>query len=255
MNTLVHHEPVMGTVVSFDVRSPDPQAAPAAVADAVDWLHWVDRTFSTYRADSQISRLGRGELAEAACSPEVGGILALCERLRDATGGFFDARAGGRLDPSGVVKGWSVDRASAILLAAGCADHVIAAGGDIRLRGRPAPGKDWHVGVTHPAQLDAYCAALHLAEGAVATSGTYRRGPHVIDPHRRRPATELAAVTVVGPNLTQADAFATAALAMGWQAPAWLDQLADHQALVIGADGRSWQTAGFARYRLDVAAV
>jgi thiamine biosynthesis lipoprotein len=251
--TFVHAEVVMGTGVTFDVRRTTPGVAGPAVARAVAWLHWVDATFSTYRPDSEISRIDRGELPEARWHPDVRHILALCDRLRVETGGYFDAWATGSLDPSGVVKGWSIERASELLSAAGCSDHVINGGGDVRVHGRPEAGSDWLVGVTHPMRLDAYCAALHLHEGAVATSGTYERGFHVFDPHRGRVATDLAAVTVIGPELTMTDAYATAALAMGKDAPEWLETLPDHEGLVIDTSGRGRETSGFDRYRLAVA--
>ena len=254
MNPIVHAEDVMGTVVAFDVRGQSAPVARAAIEAAAVWLHWVDATFSTYRPDSEISRLDRGDLTEDDCHPQVRHILALCEQLGAATNGYFDARAAGRLDPSGVVKGWSIERASQMLTAAGCPDHLIDGGGDVRLHGQAGPDTDWQVGVVHPFRLDAYCAALHLQEGAVATSGTYQRGFHVIDPHRGRPATDLAAVSVIGAELTMTDAYATTALAMGAAALAWLEGLADHEAMVIDTDGRGRETTGFCRYRLEVAA-
>jgi thiamine biosynthesis lipoprotein len=247
-----HAEPVMGTGVAIEVRHRPADLARPALHRAFAWLHWVDAVFSPFRADSQISRLDRGAIDLGDCHPEVADVLAQCERLRVATGGFFDARACGRLDPSGLVKGWSLERASDLLVAGDCPDHVINGGGDVRVRGRAGPGTDWQVGVTHPMRLDAYCAALHLDGGAVATSGTYERGFHVIDPHRGRPVTALAAVTVIGPELAMTDAYATAALAMGVDAPAWLASLPEHEALVIDSAGHGWETAGFGRYRLEV---
>lgn len=248
----VHAEAVMGTVFSFDVRGVPEAAARSAIEEAVEWLQWVDATFSTYREDSEISRLGRGELSEEDCHPKVREVLSLCERFRAATRGYFDAHANGRLDPSGVVKGWSVDQASQILVAAGCADHLIDGGGDIRLHGRPGTGEEWLVGVVHPLRLDAYCAALRIGEGAIATSGTYERGFHVVDPHTGQPVVDLSAVTVVGPDLTMADAYATAAFAMGASAPEWLGMLDDYEALVIDNDGRGVETRGFGRYKMRV---
>jgi thiamine biosynthesis lipoprotein len=253
MTPFVHAEPVMGTVVTFDVRRQPPAVAVPAIECAVAWLHWVDAAFSTYRSDSEINRLDRGDLTLATCHPEVRHILRLCDELHDRTYGYFDARAGGHLDPSGVVKGWSIERASTILASTGCPDHVIDGGGDVRCRGRTGTGHDWHVGVVHPLRLDAYCAALHLDQGAVATSGTYERGFHVINPHRRQPAKDLASATVVGPDLTLADAYATAALAMGKDAPEWLRHLESYEALVVYEDGGSWESPGFSRYRMDLA--
>jgi thiamine biosynthesis lipoprotein len=254
MSAVVHRAAIMGTVFTFEVRHAAREVVWPSIERAVTWLHWVDATFSTYRDDSEISRLDRRAITEAECHPEVRHILALCEGLRAGTDGFFDAKATGRLDPSGVVKGWSIEVVSEMLTADGWPDHLIEGGGDVRVHGRAGGSGEWHVGVTHPMRLDAYCAALHLAGGAVATSGTYERGLHVIDPHRGSAAFQLASVTVIGPELTMTDAYATAALAMGAAAPAWLEGLVDHEALVIALDGRGWETSGFGRYRLEVAA-
>jgi thiamine biosynthesis lipoprotein len=244
----VHHEAVMGTVVTFDVRTPAPPGGvEAAVQAAVGWLHWVDLTFSTYQVGSEVNRFDRGELAVTECSAELRHILNLCNEFRTATGGFFDAWATARFDPSGVVKGWSIEQASSILVAAGFPDHAIDGGGDVRLRGSSGTGRSWQVGVRHPQQREAYSAVLSLAGGAVATSGTYERGSHVFNPFTGRPATELVSVTVVGPELTTTDAYATAALAMGADAPGWLAHLHGYEAQVVGGQGRGWSTPGFKR--------
>jgi thiamine biosynthesis lipoprotein len=242
----------MGTVVSIEVRTERPtKELQPAIDQVMAWLHWVDTTFSTFKPNSEISRIDRGELAPADCHLLVREALAVCDRLHSETGGYFDAWAGGRLDPSGVVKGWSVERASAMLADAGWPDHALDAGGDVRLRGDTGIGRPWQVALRHPFQLDAFCAVVGLAGGAVATSGTYERGFHVIDPHRGQPVTEVAAITVVGPELTLTDAYATAAVAMGRDASAWLASLVDHEAFVIYADGTGWATPGFDRYRVD----
>ncbi|MGD0810889.1 MAG: FAD:protein FMN transferase [Acidimicrobiales bacterium] len=242
----VHHEEVMGTVVTFDVRTPAPRAkVDAALACVTNWLHWVDDTFSTYKPNSEVSRFDRGELPIDECSAELKEVVALCYKFNGATSGFFDAWASGRFDPSGVVKGWSVERASRLLQDAGLGDHSIDGGGDVRLSGAPGAGRPWHIGVRHPLRRDAYCAALALTGGAVATSGTYERGPHVLSPFSRQPATELISVTIVGPELVSADAYATAAFAMGARAADWLEGLAGYESLVISPDGRGWSTQGF----------
>jgi thiamine biosynthesis lipoprotein len=236
----------MGTVVTFDVRTPAPQPdVEAALGTATAWLHWVDDTFSTYKPDSDVSRFDRGELAIGECCDELKEVIGLCHRFNEATGGYFDAWASGHFDPSGVVKGWSIERCSRLLRQSGLADHAVDGGGDIQLSGGPGSGRPWHVGVRHPLQREAYCAALSLAGGAVATSGTYERGPHVLNPFSRKPATDLVAVTVVGPGLTSTDAYATAAFAMGAEAPGYLGSLVGYEALVIWPDGTGWSTRGF----------
>ena len=248
---LVHQEAVMGTVVTFAVHTSAPRlAVEAALGEAVDWLHWVDDTFSTYKEASEVNRFDRGELSAGECSPALGHVIALCHRLARETGGFFDAWAGGHFDPSGVVKGWSIDRASDILVDRDLPDHMVDAGGDLRFRGSPLGGGPWTAAVRHPLDKEAYAAVLALPGGAVATSGTYERGLHVIDPFSGLPANGLASVTVVGPDLTTTDAYATAALAMGSQAPAWLAGLTGYESQVITPDGRGWWTEGFARLQV-----
>jgi FAD:protein FMN transferase len=162
-------------------------------------------------------------------------VMKRCEEVRRATGGYFDAWATGTLDPSGLVKGWSVEVASSMLLERGSANHCINAGGDIRLRGQPEPGRLWRTGITHPLVPGRLTVVIAGRDMAVATSGTAERGLHVIDPLAGCPAISLASVTVVGPELTLTDSFATAALAMGLGAPSWLDSLDDHDAYVIDA--------------------
>src|SRR5450755_747806 len=152
---IVHVEAVMGTVVSFDVRVDDEASRSrmqAAVADAVAWLHRVDEVFSTYRPESQISRLGRGELRLADCDADVAEVLDLCAQVGRESAGYFSSTYGGRLDPTGVVKGWSVQRASELLSSAGSTHHLVNGGGDIQAVGGNAPGMPWQIGIAHPLQ-------------------------------------------------------------------------------------------------------
>lgn len=242
-----HAEPVMGTVVSFDVSADetDEPAVRAAIAVAVEWLHHVDAVFSTYRADSDISRLSSGELSLADCDPLVSQVFKLCSDVARETRGYFSSTYGGRLDPTGLVKGWSVERASDVLRDAGLVNHCVNGGGDVRARGGPAPGRGWSVAITHPLQRDGFAAVVEVHDSAVATSGTTERGLHIVNPFTGRPATHLASVTVVGPDLTHADAYATAALAMGGAAREWFGEVADYEALAIAPDGTGWATPGF----------
>ncbi|MEA2267942.1 MAG: FAD:protein transferase [Solirubrobacteraceae bacterium] len=239
----------MGIPVGIEVRDGD--VDPAAVARAFARLHWIDETFSTYREDSEVRRLDTGGLALRDAHPEVRAVLARCERLRAATAGCFDVRATGRLDPSGLVKGWAVETAAAILTGAGARNACVHAGGDVRLVGERAAGRPWRVGVQHPLERERVAAVLGARDLAVATSGGYERGAHVVDPRTGRPPEGVLSVTVVGPDLGTADAYATAAFAMGTDGPAWTATLHEYDALTILADGRVLSTPGIARLRLD----
>jgi thiamine biosynthesis lipoprotein len=244
---LRHAEPAMGTVFSFAVRD----AAPAVLAPAVAELHRLDALFSTYRPGSELSRLARGELTVDQCDPLVGEALAHCAAVAARSGGWFSARPAGRLDPSGWVKGWAVERASDLLLAAGCPDHTVTGGGDVQARGEAAAGRPWRVGVADPAAPGALAAVLAGSGSfAVATSGSAERGAHIVDPFTGRPAAGGAlSVTVVGERLAETDAYATAAFAMGpRRALDWLSALPGYEALVVTADGRRLGTPGVARH-------
>jgi thiamine biosynthesis lipoprotein len=236
----------MGMPVIADVRDADVEEG---VLDAVfAWLRWVDITFSTYREDSEISRIGRSELAVDEADPAVRVVLARCDELRRETNGYFDVRAASPdvLDPSGLVKGWSIDRAAAILDRAGVRNYALNAGGDLVLRGRAAPEWSWRVGIQHPHRRDAVARVLETRGLAVATSGEYERGRHVIDPHTRRPPSGLLSVTITGPELATADAYATAAFAMGaTRAIHWTARLRGYEAMLILEDDRVLSTPGF----------
>ena len=246
----VHVERVMGTVVTIDGRDDVP---PPAISDVVAWFHHVDATFSPWIADSAISRFGHGRLPDDERTADIDEVLDLCAHFRIETRGAFDAHAvpapnGSRFDPSGVVKGWSVDRAAALLERHGLRCFAINAGGDVVVRGAPEPGRAWRVGVRHPDHADRVATVVE-ADGplAVATSAAYERGPHIVDPRTGGTPTSLLSVTVVGPTLAEADAWATAAFVLG---PTGLDALADHphlEAFAITADRRVLTTPGWGR--------
>ncbi|NBE85343.1 FAD:protein FMN transferase [Micromonospora rubida] len=229
----------MGTAISLDLADDLPTARLRELAgDVFAWLREVDARFSTYRADSEVCRFDRGEVPLSEASGDLRTVLERCADLWGATDGFFDAYATGRLDPSGYVKGWAAQVASDRLVAGGALNHCLNAGGDVRVRGNSASGRPWRVGIRHPWDESAACLVLTGTDLAVATSGVYERGHHVLDPRRGVPATGLRSVTVVGPDLGVADAYATAAVAMGAAGIGWLDRLPGHLHAVITDDAR-----------------
>jgi thiamine biosynthesis lipoprotein len=243
----------MGTAISLELADPLPADRLAALADGVfAWLHEVDRRFSPFKPDSEVSTHGRPGVTG---SPLLHSVLQRCATLWTETGGWFDAYASGRLDPCGYVKGWAVQVASDRLVAAGCANHCLNAGGDVRARGGPDPGRGWRVGIRHPWVADKVCGVVEGTDLAVATSGVYERGHHVVDPFTGRPARGLRSVTVVGAgpgtDLGTVDAYATAALAMGESGMRWLAGLGRPDAVdglataVVTDDGRLLTSPGF----------
>jgi FAD:protein FMN transferase len=226
----------MGTAIGIDVR--DPGVSDAAVDDAFVRLAAIEARFSTYRSDSEVSRYGRAEFRE---------VLRLCEAVRISSGGAFDVRhrADGLVDPSGLVKGWAVDEAAAVLERHGARNYTINAGGDVLAHGEPSPGRAWRVGVQHPQIREAMAAVFDVRDLAVATSGAYQRGDHIIDPNTGAPPTGMLSVTVAGPSLAFADAYATAAFAMGADGIRWIAALSGYAGCAITTDGRFVWTNAF----------
>jgi thiamine biosynthesis lipoprotein len=236
-----HTEQVMGTAVTVEIR--DAVVPAPALERAFAQLRWVDRMFSTYDEDSQISAINAGALDVRDAHPVVRQVLAQCDALRTATHGYFDVRAPlpGGIDPSGLVKGWAVDLAFAGLQRAGVRALCIEAGGDLRVTGGP-----WRIGIRHPRQHEHVAAVVVLGSGAVATSGAYERGEHIVDPHTGRAPTGTLSVTVIDDTLAQADAHATSAFAMGLRGPAWSARMTT---MTILADEQVLVTPSFARLR------
>lgn len=256
-------EQVMGLPVSVTVRGPGARGVhPDRVVQALFAdLRRADAVFSTYRPDSEISLVRRGVLPRQVVSPDVQEVLDLCDRARRLTGGFFDAELpdpggrrlpdadradpGGRrlLDPSGLVKGWAVERAARRLDGLHGQDWLVDAGGDVL--GRATHGPAWQVAIEDPRDRDRLLVVLPLSSGAVATSGTAARGRHLIDPRTGRPAPEhLLSASVVGPSLTWADVLATAAFVEGPAALSRISDLDGYEALLAHPDGRLAATRG-----------
>lgn len=250
-------EHIMGMPIIVDVRDRD--VGLAAFDKVFEWFRVVDARFSTYKPDSEICRLNRGEIALQGTHPDVREVLERCESLREETRGYFDIRAPGRalnwqategsapvpVDPSGLVKGWSVARAACILDAEGACNYMINAGGDIVARGCPFPEPYWRIGIQHPRERQSLAAVITLTDRAVATSGAYERGQHIVDPYTGRAPEGVLSVTIVGDDLATVDAYATAAYAMGASGPAWTARLTGCEAMTIQADGTVLSTMGF----------
>jgi thiamine biosynthesis lipoprotein len=237
----IHVVHVMGTVVSFDLRDPIPAAA---YDKAVRLLRQADQRFSTYRPDSDISRLRRGEIRISECHPDVDEVLGLCQRATEQTERYFTSFPYGELDPTGLVKGWAIQRASEELVDAGSSRHSVNGGGDIQLVGdtRAAP---WRIGITDPADRTRLVAIAACQDGAVATSGSAERGNHIVNPRSGLTADHFASVTITARSLIDADVLATAAYARGESAIEWLERMPDVEGVFVGRDGVVTATASF----------
>lgn len=239
---VIRTHPVMGTMASVHVHD---QAGPEIVDEAVDamWLELerLEEIFSTFRPTSEISRINRGELHLLDASADVIEVVDACTWLEHVSGGSFRARRPGdsMVDPAGFVKGWAAELAAHCLDRAGLQRWYLSVGGDIQTRGTAGDGSPWRVAIADPNSDDprAIRAIVEVIGDAVATSGTAARGRHVWDGRTDRPAASLASMTVVGPHLTWADAFATTAFVMGLDGVDWVAKFDGYRALAITLDG------------------
>ncbi|HNJ96894.1 MAG TPA: FAD:protein FMN transferase [Ilumatobacteraceae bacterium] len=251
--SLHHVEAVMGTSISIDVVDSHDRSL---IDELVAWFHQVDAEFSPFKEDSTVTRIGRGELAptDEVVSDDMREVLQRCGELDAETGGVFDVWSlpspnGTRFNPCGYVKGWSVERAAHMLQAAGVRDYCINAGGDIALGGRDHDNRPWRVGVRHPAAANGLAFVLQLdGTNAVATSGSYERGAHIYDPRRGEATTTLASATVVGPDLAEADAYATTIYVMGIDGLQWLSERPGYSGCLITSDLQLLTTDEFDRH-------
>jgi FAD:protein FMN transferase len=241
-------EHIMGMPISIHLRGwSGPARRQAAVAAVFAELRAVDRLFSPYRAESEVSRLARGELATGQCHPDVAAVLDLCAQAQARTEGFFAAHRTGpdgvaRLDPTGLVKGWAVQRAARHLAELTRDDFYLNAGGDIALGQAAEPddglARPWRIAVEDPFRPGQHLGVLALCSGGIATSGTAHRGAHIVDPHTGQAPSGLVSITVLGPALIWADVFATALFARGSVEVDGLDWLAGYQVVAVTDTGR-----------------
>ncbi len=216
------------------------------------YFTFVDETFSTYKATSEISKINRGELLPEQYSEEMKTVLALCEQTREDTDGYFDIRSdsqsGEILDPSGLVKGWAIQHAATMLQEWGFRNFYIDAGGDIQVAGYK-DDRPWRVGIRNPFNRTENVKILALTDRGIATSGTAIRGQHIYNPHNRSvPLLEIVSMTVVGPDIYEADRFATAAFAMGRKGILFIEKLAGFEGYMVDVHGIATFTSGFERY-------
>lgn len=226
----------MGTVASVEGPTEIMPSIEAVFRD-------IESRFSLYRPDSELSLVARGELSLPDASAELiaSYTRALAWRAR-TDGAFTPHRPDGTLDLNGIVKAEAIERAGAVLDAAGCPEWTINVGGDILTRSAEP------VGVVDPHHRDALLCSVVLSDGrrALATSGSAERGDHIWLGGSLSPA-HYVQVTVIADDIVTADVLATAIVAGG---PASMDDLTDQwdiDVLAVDRAGALVATPGFRR--------
>lgn len=220
----------------------------AAVKEAFEYFRAIDNQYSTYKPDSEISKINNG-LPKDAWSESMKLIFDLCEQTKEQTNGYFDIKRNGKIDPSGLVKGWSIKKAADLLLSKGVKDFYIEAGGDIQSYGLNHKKQAWRFGIRNPFNRNENVKIISAPGYGIATSGTYIRGQHIYNPFKpAQSITDIVSLTVIGPDIYGADRFATAAFAMGREGIRFIDGLAGFEGYLIDSDGIATSSQGFKEY-------
>jgi thiamine biosynthesis lipoprotein len=233
----------MGMPISVDI----PGCGDAQVFEQIwERLRRIDDNYSPYKKDSKLSRFQNGDLEEEKLSPEFKKIIQDCQAAKKETNGYFSADFAGKFDPTGYVKCWAIAEAGKIIEKKGLGTYCISAGGDILARSNSV--KVWNIGIQDPENKKGILNRLAIVNGAVATSGTYERGAHIINPKTRKPPSKFLSVTVTGPEIINADIFATAVFAA--DDLTMIGERKDYEALAIGIDGSVNMTRGMKKLLL-----
>ncbi|WP_394552910.1 FAD:protein FMN transferase [Agromyces sp. MMS24-JH15] len=254
----------MGTVVSVRPGATGPGAGAGADADTdaalvavADVFRRWEATCSLFVADSELSRVGRGELSLLDAGTDVRRAYAIALEWRLRTRGAFTPHRGdGRIDLDGVVKALAVAESGAVLDRAGATGWAIDAGGDVLVA--HGPGPVWQVGVVDPDERGALLGGIPLGgelgdtgpggRRALATSGSAERGDHIWTRPGEGPSP-FRQVSVAADDIVTADVLATAIVAGGEAA---LDECADRfdiDVLAVRRDGALLATPGWPRAR------
>ena len=232
--------PITIEIPNFEERRP--------FKEAFSYFREVDERFSTYKDTSEIMQINRGELPKSEYSPAMNEVLRLCEETKQKTKGYFDIKKpDGSLDPSGLVKGWSIYNAAKLIAGLGIKEFYVDASGDIEVR-----GKLWDIGIKNPFNQEEIIKVVYIKDKGIATSGTYIRGDHIYDPMTgKNNIDEIVSLTVIGPNVYEADRFATAAFAMGKAGIDFIETLPGFEGYLVDKAGVATMTTGFEPYTVS----
>ncbi len=236
---------IMGMPITVEIASELHEAL-----DAIDqtfiYFKEIDKRFSTYKKNSEISKMNAG-LDRLKWSKDMVEVMNLCQETKTETNGYFDILHNNQLDPSGLVKGWAIYKASKRLVS-NFSNFYIEAGGDIQVFGYNNQNLPWNIGIRNPFNIDEIVKVVGLSNAGIATSGNYIRGTHVYNPITKKSIKNPVSLTVIGPDIYQADRFATAAYAMGLDGIKYIEGQPDLEGYMIDKNGLATKTSNFERY-------
>ena len=240
---------IMGTPVVVEIIGKE--ARQELFDEVFSYFKYVDEKFSTYKDESEITAINKKRIKKENWSTDMKNIFELSEKTKKDTRGYFDiVTPAGDYDPSGIVKGWSIWNASNILKSCGVENFSVEAGADIETFGKNAVGEPWCVGIQNPFNKKREIVKkVYLKDKGIATSGNYVRGEHIYNPKDKNAnLKDIVSLTVIGPNIFEADRYATAAYAMGRDGIIFIEELEGFEGYSIDKDGIATMTRGFNNY-------
>lgn len=217
------------------------------ILEVFSYLKKIDQKFSTFKKTSEISKINNGRLKKKDFSPLMKKILSLCEKTKKETNGYFEININGKLDPSGIVKGFAINESAKLLRKKGYKNFYVEIAGDVEVVGKSFE-EPWNVGIQNPFDKSKIVKKLEISNKGIATSGNYAKGEHIINPKNKKTADEIASITVIGPNIYEADRFATAAFAMGEKGIEFISFLKGFEGYMIKKDKTAVFTVDFEKY-------
>ncbi|MBK9037380.1 MAG: FAD:protein FMN transferase [Myxococcales bacterium] len=162
-------------------------------------------------------------------------------------------RAGMKITLGGIAKGYAVDKAAAVLEAAGFTNFIVQAGGDMYVSGSK-DATPWVVGIRDPrGPRDQSFAVAPIRDHAFSTSGDYERGfvkdgvryHHILDPRTAQPARASRSVTIMAVDAFTADAWSKVLFILGAKdAMALVERMPDFDAVFVDADNHVIMSSG-----------
>lgn len=220
----------------------DPKASKSDFDYIFSYFGKIDERFSPFKEDSEVSKINKGQKEY---SLEMKEILKLCEQAKKDSDGYFDVWHNNTFNPSGLVKGWAIYKAANLLKKRDFQNYYVDAGGDIQVSGRI-----WKVGIRNPFKVTEIVKVVNIQDQGIATSGIYERGEHIYNPLGIKPQN-IVSMTVIGPDVMNADILATTAFAMDKEGINFVERQKCFEGYMIDKLGIATYTSGFKNYETN----
>ncbi len=269
---------LMDTFVHIEIRDKLTWAGRKwAAARAIRRMKELEDSFNYFQSGSEIAKINRLKINEKfVLTNEMFKVLNFSRKIRRKTGGAFNITAtpfkisengwvldktkktirlkkkGIKINLGGVAKGFIVDQGIRALKKSGVRNALINAGGDMYCMGDGSDQGGWKVGIRDPQDSRKVIGTFRVRDKGVATSGSYERSSHIIDPRTGYPVEKiLKSVTVIAKNCRTADALATALYVLGpREGLSVIENILRAECVIVDEKGETYISKGFPQINL-----